>query len=422
LIDTHKPAERAFIVGVKQQHDTEEDVKESLAELASLVDTAGAEVIESFTQNKTKVDPVFFIGKGKMEEIKAFAEDAKIDTIIFDTELSPSQIKNLENTMGKKILDRSWVILDIFATRAKTREAKTQVELAQLKYFMPRLTRQWTHLSRQAGGGVGTKGPGETQLETDKRMIREKITQLEKELEEISKQRDIRRRGRKDNFKVILVGYTNVGKSTLMNKLSNAGVLAENRLFATLDSTTRTIELENKKSFLLSDTVGFINKLPHNLVASFKSTLEEVTEADLLLHIIDISHSNFTEQMKTVEKVLIDLKANEKNTIFVFNKADSVDLEEIAYRIPPEYKDRAVYISSQTGWNVDSLIEKIVSVMEEDYVIRDLELNHNQSKLISAIHSFAEILEEEYLEDKVKIRYKANSTNNSYIESLMVKS
>ena len=196
MIDTHKPAERAFIVGVKLQQDTHEGVAESLKELASLVDTAGAEVIESFIQNKTKADTTFFIGKGKVEELKAFAEDAKIDTIIFDTELSPSQIKNLENKIGKKILDRSWVILDIFANRAKTKEAKTQVELAQLKYFMPRLTNQWSHLSRQAGGGVGTKGPGETQLETDKRMIREKITQLEKELEEISKQRDIRRRGR----------------------------------------------------------------------------------------------------------------------------------------------------------------------------------------------------------------------------------
>ncbi|MFN8578310.1 MAG: GTPase HflX [Candidatus Sericytochromatia bacterium] len=347
MIETHKPAERAFIVGVKLQNDTSEEVKESLEELASLVDTAGAEVVESFIQNKTKADSAFFIGKGKVEELKIYAEEAKIDTIIFDTELSPSQIKNLENTIGKKILDRSWVILDIFANRAQTKEAKTQVELAQLKYFMPRLTRQWTHLSRQAGGGgVGTKGPGETQLETDKRLIREKITQLERELEEISKQRDIRRRGRKNIFKVILVGYTNVGKSTLMNRLSNAGVLAENRLFATLDSTTRTIELDNKKKFLLSDTVGFINKLPHNLVASFKSTLEEVTEADLLLHVVDVSHNNFAEQMKTVEQVLEELKANDKKTIFVFNKADSVDLEEIAYKIDSKYKKCCLYLST----------------------------------------------------------------------------
>ena len=408
MIETHKPAERAFIVGVKLQHDSEEEVKESLEELAALVDTAGAEVVESFIQNKTKVNSVFFIGKGKVEEIKAFAEDANIDTVIFDTELSPSQIKNLENDMGKKILDRSWVILDIFASRAKSKEAKTQVELAQLKYFMPRLTRQWTHLSRQAGGGVGTKGPGETQLETDKRMIREKITYLEKELEEISKQRDIRRRSRQGAFKVILVGYTNVGKSTLMNKLSNAGVLAENRLFATLDSTTRTIELENKKSFLLSDTVGFINKLPHNLVASFKSTLEEVKDADLLLHIVDISHDNFNEQMKTVHKVLEDLEANDKKVLYVFNKADSVDLEEINYKIDPQYKDRSVYISAQTGWNIDALVTRIVQIMEEDHVIKEIEIKQSESKLISAIHSFAEILEEEYLETTVKIIYKTD--------------
>ncbi len=420
MIDTHKPAERAFIVGVKLQHDTHEEVKESLEELASLVDTAGAEVVESFVQNKTKADTTFFIGKGKVEELKAYAEDAKIDTIIFDTELSPSQIKNLENTIGKKILDRSWVILDIFANRAQTKEAKTQVELAQLKYFMPRLTRQWTHLSRQAGGGgVGTKGPGETQLETDKRLIREKISQLEKELEEISKQRDIRRRGRKNIFKVILVGYTNVGKSTLMNKLSNAGVLAENRLFATLDSTTRTIELENKKKFLLSDTVGFINKLPHNLVASFKSTLEEVTEADLLLHVVDVSHNNFAEQMKTVEQVLDELKANDKKTIFVFNKADSVDLEEVGYKIDSKYKKDAIYISAQTGWNTDSLLEKIVEIMEADYVTRDISLKLSDSKLISIIHSVAEILEEDYFEDNVKIVYRASSSNDKYIESLL---
>lgn len=419
MIETHKPAERAFIVGVKLQQDTHDEVKESLDELASLVDTAGAEVIESFIQNKTKADSAFFIGKGKVEELKAYAEDAKIDTIIFDTELSPSQIKNLENAIGKKILDRSWVILDIFANRAQTKEAKTQVELAQLKYFMPRLTRQWTHLSRQAGGGVGTKGPGETQLETDKRMIREKINQLERELEEISKQRDIRRRGRKNIFKVILVGYTNVGKSTLMNRLSNAGVLAENRLFATLDSTTRTIELENKKSFLLSDTVGFINKLPHNLVASFKSTLEEVTEADLLLHVVDVSHSNFAEQMKTVETVLEELKANDKKTIYVFNKADSVDLEEVAYKIDPKYRKDAVYISAQTGWNVDSLLEKIVEVMESDYVTKEINLKMSDSKKISIIHSVAEILEEDYSEDNVKIVYRASSANDKYIESLV---
>ncbi|MBC7476046.1 MAG: GTPase HflX, partial [Candidatus Sericytochromatia bacterium] len=296
MIDTHKPAERAFIVGVKLQKNTMQEIQDSLDELTALVDTAGATVVNSFIQNKTNVDNAFFIGKGKMHELKAFAEEEKIDTIIFDTELSPSQIRNLERETEKKILDRSWIILDIFANRAKSREAKTQVELAQLKYFMPRLTKQWTHLSRQAGGGVGTKGPGETQLETDKRLMKDRISLLEDELEEIAKQRDIRRRGRKDLFKVVLVGYTNVGKSTLMNRLSDAGVLVENRLFATLDSTTRTIELKDKKTFLLSDTVGFISKLPHNLVASFKSTLEEVVDADLLLHIIDVSHTNFNEQ------------------------------------------------------------------------------------------------------------------------------
>lgn len=419
MIDTHVPAERAFIVGVKLQETTIQESEDSLAELASLVDTAGAVVVDSFIQNRHSVDKAFYIGTGKVAELKIYADELKIDTIIFDTELSPSQIKNLERETGKKILDRSWVILDIFATRAKTKEAKTQVELAQLKYFMPRLTRQWTHLSRQVGGGVGTKGPGETQLETDKRLIRGRIQKLEEELVQISKQRDFRRRSRQGEFKVSLVGYTNVGKSTLMNRLSNAGVLVENRLFATLDSTTRVIELENKKKFLLSDTVGFIKKLPHNLVASFRSTLEEVNEADLLLHVIDVSHPSFVEQMKTVEKVLDELGSSEKNTIYVFNKADNVDLAEIHYKIDPSYLSKSIFLSAQTGLNVDKLVAKILDIMENEHETDVIEIPLKNSKAISTVHSLAEVINEEYEDDKVKITLKANSSTMKYIKDLI---
>ncbi|MFN8672795.1 MAG: GTPase HflX [Candidatus Sericytochromatia bacterium] len=418
MIETHKSAERAFIVGVKLQENSMEEIDDSLKELASLVDTAGAVVVESFVQSRHNIDSAFYIGIGKVHELKGYAENENIDTIIFDTELSPSQIKNLEKEIGKKILDRSWVILDIFANRAKTKEAKTQVELAQLKYFMPRLTRQWTHLSRQVGGGVGTKGPGETQLETDKRLIRGRIQKLEDELKDIEKQREFRRRSRKDEFKVSLVGYTNAGKSTLMNRLSNAGVLAEDRLFATLDSTTRVIELENKKKFLLSDTVGFIKKLPHNLVASFRSTLEEVNDADLLLHVIDISHKNFQEQMNTVEKVLRDLGAESRKTLYVFNKSDNVDQEELEIRTEGKYKKNGIFISAQTGFNVDNLLTKILEIMENDYQIEVFELNLKQSKIVSVIHSSTEVLEEEYLEDKVVIKAKAKKSSIDYIKSL----
>jgi GTP-binding protein HflX len=420
LIETRKPSERAFIVAVKLPRDKQDAIEESLDELAALVDTAGATVVNTFIQNRPNIDNAFFVGKGKVEELKMYADQENIDTIIFDTELSPGQIRNLEKMTGKKILDRSWVILDIFAYRAKTREAKTQVELAQLKYFMPRLTRQWTHLSRQVGGGVGTKGPGETQLETDKRLIKDRIRLLEDELENIAKQRDIRRRGRKDNFKVVLVGYTNVGKSTLMNRLSDAGVLVENRLFATLDSTTRTIDLKDKKKFLLSDTVGFINKLPHNLVASFKSTLEEVVEADLLLHVIDISHSNFREQVKVVEKVLEELGARNLKMLYVFNKADALTENELEFRVPGKYSENSIFISAQTGFNIDKLKEKIIEIMEMDFVEREISFSTKKTKLISTIHQMTEVLEEDYDGDNIKIRFKASTASSDYIDNLML--
>jgi len=419
LIETHKPAERAFLVGICLQKDKTEDIKESIQELAELVDTAGASVIKTFIQNRKGIEPAFYIGKGKAEEIKIYAEEENIDTVIFDTELSPMQIRNLEKIIGKKILDRSWVILDIFANRAKTREAKTQVELAQLKYFMPRLTRQWTHLSRQVGGGVGTKGPGETQLEVDKRLIKDRINFLERELEKITDQRIFRKRGREEKFKVVLAGYTNVGKSTLMNRISNAGVFVENRLFATLDSTTRVITLPGKKEFLLSDTVGFIKKLPHNLVASFKSTLEEVVEADLILQVVDISHSNYEEQIKTVEKVLDELGAGGKKMLYVFNKSDSISAEELDFRVTMRNYGEYITISAKDGKNIDKLIEKINEIMEHSFVYKEIYLPLSETKLLAKIHSLTEILNEEYEENKVRVSFKASKENASYLENLV---
>jgi len=417
MIETNKPPEKAILVAVKLSNESEYDVKESLNELKSLVETAGAQVVKSFIQNRDTIDPAFYIGKGKLEELKKEAIENKIDTIIFDTELSPRQIRNLEKEIKKKILDRSWVILDIFAFRAKTREAKTQVELAQLKYFMPRLTRQWTHLSRQVGGGVGTKGPGETQLETDKRLIKTRISILERELKEIEKQRSVQRKSRAKEFKVVLVGYTNVGKSTLLNKLSNANVLAENKLFATLDSTTRIVELNSKRYFLLSDTVGFIKKLPYHLVASFKSTLEEIKYADLILHVIDVSHPNFREQIKTVENVLSDLKVLDKKSIYVFNKVDMLSKEDLELIDLEKFINDKIFISAEKNINIDKLKNKIIQIMDEDFRIKEFNIPIDNSKLISYIHDNSEVLREEYNENYVKILIKAKTPNMEKIEN-----
>ncbi|MBD3287623.1 GTPase HflX, partial [candidate division KSB1 bacterium] len=292
-----KKRENAILVGVVHKNQSHEQVNEYLEELELLADTAGADVLSKEIQDRKEIDPAFFIGKGKADMLGNVANEIDASVIIFDDELSPAQTRNLEKRCDVKIIDRNALILDIFASRAKSREARTQVELAQLQYLLPRLTRMWTHLSRQAGGaGIGLRGPGEKQLEVDRRLIQKRITHLQNDLTKIEKQRDIRRRQREEAFKVALMGYTNVGKSTLMNAMTQSDVFVENRLFATLDSTVRRMDISNGTEILLIDTVGFIRKLPHHLVASFKSTLEETQEADLLLHVIDISSPNFREQ------------------------------------------------------------------------------------------------------------------------------
>lgn len=324
--DTALKQERAVLVGVIMPGEKPEQTKEYLEELAFLVDTAGGRVEKVFTQRMSKPDRATFVGTGKLEEIQAYVKAEEIDMVIFDDELSPSQLRNIERELQVKILDRSNLILDIFAGRAQTAQAKTQVELAQLQYLLPRLTRLWTHLERQKGG-IGMRGPGETQIESDRRMILEKISLLKERLKLIDRQNETQRKNRGQLIRVALVGYTNVGKSTIMNMLSKSDVFAENKLFATLDTTVRKVVIENLP-FLLSDTVGFIRKLPHHLVECFKSTLDEVREADILVHVVDVSHPNFEDQIDTVNETLKDLGARDKDTIMVFNKIDAYVVPE----------------------------------------------------------------------------------------------
>jgi GTP-binding protein HflX len=312
--------EKAILVGLITKTQTEHQVKEYLEELAFLAETAGAKAVKRFAQKLPQPDSRTFIGKGKLEEIQRYIDGKDIQLAIFDDELSGSQITNIEKILGIKVIDRSDLILDIFARRAKTAQAKTQVELAQYQYILPRLRGMWSHLER-LGGGIGTRGPGETEIETDRRIVRDKISLLRKRLGEIDKQAATQRKDRGEFIRVVLVGYTNVGKSTIMNILSKSEVFAENKLFATLDTTTRKVVFESTP-FLLSDTVGFIRKLPHHLVESFKSTLDEVRESDILLHVVDISHPNYEEQLAVVNKTLHELGAHDKPTVTIFNKMD----------------------------------------------------------------------------------------------------
>ncbi len=321
MIDTAPKQETVVLVGLINQDQDEKQAREYLDELEFLADTAGAVVKKQFFQRLDQPNPVTFVGSGKLEEIQNYIKIHEVDTVIFDDELSPTQLRNIERFLECKVLDRTNLILDIFAKRAQTAHAKTQVELAQYQYMLPRLTRMWTHLERQRGG-IGLRGPGETQIETDRRIILDKIARLKEQLVKIDKQKITQRKNRGKLVRVALVGYTNVGKSTIMNMLAKSEVFAENKLFATLDTTVRKVVIGNLP-FLLSDTVGFIRKLPHGLVESFKSTLDEVREADILVHVVDISHPGFEEQIDTVHQTLSEISAGDKTTLFVFNKIDA---------------------------------------------------------------------------------------------------
>jgi GTP-binding protein HflX len=394
-------------------------VEEYIDELALLADSAGAEVVGTIIQERQNIDAAFFIGSGKAQELAEFVDKAKINLVIFDDDLSAVQVRNLERIIKCKIVDRSGIILDIFASRARTSEAKTQVELAQLQYMLPRLTRQWTHLSKQFGG-IGTKGPGETQIETDRRAIRTKISHLRRKLHQISKERAEQRKGRDKFPRVALVGYTNAGKSTLLNYFSSADVLVEDKLFATLDSTVRAVSLSPAHKILLSDTVGFIRKLPHHLVASFKSTLEEVIEADILLHVVDISHALFEEQIEVVNDTLEELHANEKPTIFVFNKIDKVEDRSIVSFLSKRYPN-AVFISASRGINVGALHAKIMELLDANIAEQTMTFSQSDYQIISQIHEMAEILDKQYDGNEITIRFRMNNIHADRLKKVLAK-
>ena len=387
--------EKAVLVGVIHSGATRESVNDSLNELEMLADTAGATVTHRIVQALSKIQGATYIGKGKVQEIKEIVASHESDLVIFDDDLSTMQIRNLERELKCKLLDRSALILDIFAGNAKTATSKTQVELAQLEYLRTRLTRQWTHLSRQKGG-IGTKGPGETQIETDRRLIGTRIATLRKRLVKIDHQRTTQRKGRRGYSRVALVGYTNAGKSTLMNALSESDVWAEDRLFATLDATTRQVRLASNKTILLSDTVGFIRKLPHRLIESFKSTLDEVRESDLLLHVVDVTHPCYNDHIAVVKQTLEELGVTEIPTLIVFNKVDALrDRTEIE-GLDREHEN-AVFISAQRGIGLKELKKSIMTMLEATYSEYEAFIPLTESKTVSRIHSVAEVVSEEYM-------------------------
>ena len=391
-----KNHERALLIGLEKQGVSKWDLQDSLQELAELATSAGAEVVDTVTQKLQKPTAPYYIGKGKAEAIKNSFQDREVTSVIFDDELSPAQGRNLENLLARKVLDRTQLILDIFAQRARSREGRLQIELAQLQYLLPRLTRMWDHLSRQTGG-IGTRGPGETQLEVDRRRVQERIARLERELEAVRKTRAVQRQGRKRHQWPVaaVVGYTNAGKSTLLNLLTGADVVAENRLFATLDPTTRSFVLPNKQRVLLTDTVGFLRKLPHTLIESFKATLEEVSEADLLIHIVDLSHPRVDDQMEAVEGVIKELNAFGKQTVIVFNKIDNLPNRELAETYTKRFPG-SVAISARTGEGVNKLVQALQDALSAWRLCSRFRIPASESALIAEIHRVGHVLELRY--------------------------
>ncbi len=387
--------ETAIIVGVVTPQSSRWDVRDHLDELEQLARTAGATVTDRVTQSLSSINPATFIGSGKVKEIERLVKARGADLVIFDDDLSPVQVRNIERQIGCKLLDRSGLILDIFASRAQTAAAKTQVELAQLQYLRTRLTRRWTHLSRQKGG-IGTKGPGETQIETDRRLIDTRIAKLKEQLEKIDQQRTTQRKGRATHTRVSFVGYTNAGKSTLMNALAECDVLAEDRLFATLDATTRSVMLDGSKEVLISDTVGFIRKLPHRLIESFKSTLDEVRESDVLVHVVDVTHPRFEDHMQVVRETLDELDAKDKPTLIVFNKVDALAKRDLLRVLRHEYPD-ASFVSALRGIGLEDLKRDLLALIEKDFVERVAYVPATAPKAISCIHRLADVVSEDYM-------------------------
>ncbi len=419
LYDTRapNPPSRAILIGVKLRDNLMHETEESLQELRQLAETAGIEVVCETIQPRNMPNPTYFIGAGKVEELEPLVEELNADAIIFDEELSPAQTRNLEQAFDIAAIDRTGLILQVFAQRALTKEARLQVALAQLEYALPRLTRMWTHLSRLATGGGGggpIRGPGETQLEMDRRWVRRNIGRVRKALQAVEKQRTVQRRNRSEKVKVSLVGYTNAGKSTLFNLLTGESVLAEDKLFATLDSTTRRVDLPQKQQILLSDTVGFIKKLPHQLVAAFKATLEEVVEADLLLHVVDVSHSEAEAQIAAVNEVLDDLDATDIPMLMIFNKIDNLQTEDGLQVLRSQYPD-AHLISAHRGDGIETLMEALSNLFVELGPDLSLIIPYTDGKALDLLYKHGTVLNAEYAADAIHVKARMP---NRYLKSV----
>lgn len=412
-----KRKERVLLAGVVRGRTAHSDAEESIEELASLTATAGGEVILSVLQERKSVDPATFVGKGKAEEIAALCGDQEIDLVVFDDDLSPAQARNLEKITGRRVIDRSQLILDIFALGARTSVAKAQVELAQIEYTLPRLRRMWEHLSR-TGGGIGTRGPGETQLEVDRRRIRRRMFTLKRMLEKFEQDRGIRTSRRKNFVRVSLVGYTNAGKSTLFNCLTRASVATGDRLFETLDATTRVLRLPLKETVLLSDTVGFIRKLPHDLVASFHATLECVVEADLVIHVADLSHHDYEGQIATVRAVMEEIGAPGKHEILVLNKVDRVEGEDtlkLALRRHPD----AIPVSAFYGWGADVVKERLLAYAHDrkDEVV--VVVPPEDGRTMSYLHKYGTVMSRELVDGRIEVRVRMERRYLKPIEAFL---
>ena len=414
--------ELAFLVAVQFSYNTEEQIHIQLDELSLLAETAGALTEDRIIQKRSKIDAATFIGKGKISSIIDQVKELKLHLIIFNDELSPTQIKNIQKLAGDsiKILDRTGLILDIFDNHARSREAKTQIKLARLEYMLPRLTRQWTHLERQMGG-VGTRGgPGETQIEIDRRLIRNQITNLKSDLKKIQKQHNTQTQNRKSIYKIALVGYTNAGKSTLMKSLSGSNVYIQDQLFATLDTTTRKVELDGGVSFILSDTVGFIRKLPHDLVASFRSTLSEVKDADLILRVCDASSPQMGAHIKTIDQVLKSLDITHGNQLTIVNKVDLVTDLDLLVGLKGSHPD-AIFISAHKSLKIDTLKKKIINIIKSNFIHRTLKLRYDQLKHIEMIYETLNVLSRKDKYDGVVIEVQGDKESVLKAESLITK-
>ncbi len=407
-------AERAILLYTLLHKDKNDEAP--LEELKSLAETAGAKVLDSVVQRRRKVDPSHYIGKGKVSQLAELCRDKKIDVVICDDDLAPAQVSNLEKVIDTKVIDRSELILDIFAARAKTAQAKLQVELAQLEYTRPRLKRMWSHLSR-IEGGIGTRGPGEKQLEVDKRLLSKRVLALKKRLGQVTERRKRQAKSRKEHTTVSLVGYTNSGKSTLMNKLTEAGVLVEDKLFATLDTKTSICDLGSGKRVILSDTVGFIRKLPHHLISSFEATLEEVIWADFLLHVVDVSSPDVIEQVKAVDKVLKELECSNKPLIMVLNKVDVLKDSSIITFFQSKY-DNVVTISALTGSGLEKLKQEMVNFANKGVTEIKLECNASNGKLLAYIYEHSQVLNRTFINSDVNLHIIINERNLSKLYKL----